>query len=103
MEATYRRSLAKAVSWRVFGSLATVLLVFLLTGRIEIALATGGLEFVSKVFIYFVHERIWDAVPWGLKGSRLEGSAGTDEEPLMRLKVASSGAGSTGLVDRQAL
>jgi len=59
------RSILKAVSWRILGSLATSLLVYLFTGKGGMALSVGALEFLGKIGIYFVHERIWDRVPLG--------------------------------------
>jgi adenylylsulfate kinase len=55
----------KAVSWRVMGTLSTTVLVFLFTREFTLALAVGGLEFVSKIVIYWVHERVWDQLRFG--------------------------------------
>ena len=62
---TNGRSVAKAVSWRVLGTLATAVLVFVFTGRVGVALTVGGLEFVAKIALFWVHERIWDRVKLG--------------------------------------
>jgi len=62
---THVRSVAKAVSWRVVGSLATATLVFLFTGRVALSLALGGVEFVTKVGLFWLHERAWDRVTFG--------------------------------------
>lgn len=59
------RSLSKAFSWRVLGSLATGSIVFLFTKNAGGAVAVGAVEFVFKIFLYFIHERIWDCVPFG--------------------------------------
>jgi len=62
---THARSIAKAISWRVLGTLATTLLVFIFTGRLGLSLAVGGLEFVSKIGLFWFHERLWDRTRFG--------------------------------------
>ncbi len=62
---TNGRSVAKAISWRILGTLATAVLVFIFTGRVVVALAVGTLEFFSKIALFWVHERIWDRVKIG--------------------------------------
>ncbi|MCM2279784.1 MAG: DUF2061 domain-containing protein [Oligoflexia bacterium] len=59
------RSLAKAVTWRVSGSVATAFLVYLATGAIHVALAIGGLEVIVKMGLYYVHERVWERIDLG--------------------------------------
>lgn len=64
---SHLRSILKAVSWRVSGTLATAIIVLLATGKWTVALFVGVLEFVSKIGIFFVHERIWDRITFGKK------------------------------------
>jgi uncharacterized membrane protein len=59
------RSLVKAVSYRILGSSATALIVFILTGRAGSSALAGVLDMVIKVAIYYVHERIWDRINFG--------------------------------------
>lgn len=59
------RSVAKAVSWRVIGTLDTLLISFLLTGEVAIAASIASIDFVTKMFLYFFHERIWNKINWG--------------------------------------
>jgi len=59
------RSVAKAASWRFLASLDTTLLAFLFTGSIGAALSIGGLEVITKLGLYYVHERAWARVHWG--------------------------------------
>ena len=61
------RSLVKAVSWRIIASIATIVLVFLATKNISISLGVGAVEIVTKFFLYYFHERIWNIVSWGKK------------------------------------
>lgn len=64
MESNYR-SLAKAVCYRVLGSCATALIVFILTGKLGLSLGTGALDMVVKIGLYYLHERIWERIPFG--------------------------------------
>ena len=60
------RSLVKAISWRVTGSLDTVLLSWLFTQSVNTALAIGLTEVITKTFLYYMHERIWSRVRLGI-------------------------------------
>lgn len=59
------RSIAKAVSWRVIGTLDTLLISYLLTGKVAIAASIASIDFVTKMFLYFFHERLWNKIGWG--------------------------------------
>lgn len=59
------RSLIKAVSWRLTGSVDTMIISLLITGRIKYALTISGVELFTKVGLYFVHERLWEKIPIG--------------------------------------
>lgn len=62
---THARSVMKAVSWRVAGTAATTGLVFAFTGRFALSLVVGGVEFVSKIGMFWLHERAWDRLRFG--------------------------------------
>ncbi|WP_022851595.1 adenylyl-sulfate kinase [Limisalsivibrio acetivorans] len=64
---TKKRSLIKAFSWRITATLVTATIVYIIFGRFELALLAGGLESVSKIFLYFFHERIWSRIGFGIK------------------------------------
>lgn len=61
------RSIAKALSWRVVGTLDTLLISYLLTGKIAIAASIATIDFLTKMVLYFFHERAWNLVHWGKK------------------------------------
>ena len=62
------RSLLKAVTWRVVATATTALIALGVTGEIAVALAIGGIEFVLKFVIYYLHERAWQMVPrWAVR------------------------------------
>jgi uncharacterized membrane protein len=59
MAEKHTRSLAKAISWRVVGTLDTVLISFLLTGEATVAVSIGVVELFTKIALYYLHERAW--------------------------------------------
>lgn len=59
------RSVAKAISWRIIGTLDTLLVSYLLTGKVVLAASIASVDFITKMFLYFFHERIWNKVGWG--------------------------------------
>jgi uncharacterized membrane protein len=61
------RSLAKAISWRVTGSLDTIMLAWFFTSEISVALSIGLTEVVTKVVLYYFHERAWTRISLGKK------------------------------------
>ena len=60
-----KRSLAKTISWRIVGTADTVIISWLLTGALTLALSIGAIELVSKMILYFFHERTWNQIKWG--------------------------------------
>ena len=63
----HRRSLLKAISWRVLGSVDTFLLGWLFTGSPAMAGAIASTEVITKIVLYYAHERAWSAVKWGTR------------------------------------
>ena len=59
------RSFAKAVSWRTVGTIDTFIISFFVTGKISLAGTIAAVEVVTKILIYYLHERVWAAIPWG--------------------------------------
>jgi uncharacterized membrane protein len=59
MTESHFRSIIKGVSWRVVGTIDTIILSFILTGHIKTALKIGFTEVITKVVLYYLHERVW--------------------------------------------
>ena len=59
-----RKSLLKSISWRVLGTLDTIVISWILTGELTLALSIGSVEVFSKLILYFGHERLWNLVKW---------------------------------------
>lgn len=60
-----RRSLIKTILWRFIGTIDTIVISWLITGKLNVAFSIGSIELVSKMILYFLHERIWDKIEWG--------------------------------------
>lgn len=56
---SYKRHIAKTVSWRIIGTLDTMILSGIITGSWITGLAIGSVEVVTKMVLYFLHERAW--------------------------------------------
>lgn len=59
------RSILKAVTYRITGTVATAAIAFGVTGELSTALAIGSIEPLVKIVVYYVHERAWQRVPRG--------------------------------------
>ena len=59
------RSIAKALTWRAIGSLATFVIAYLITASVAIAVSLVTAELLLKFVIYYFHERLWSRVTWG--------------------------------------
>ncbi|SCW72621.1 Uncharacterized membrane protein [Sphingobium faniae] len=60
------RSLVKAISWRTLGSIDTFILGLLFTQNVKAAGAIASTEVVTKILLYYFHERAWAQIDWGL-------------------------------------
>jgi uncharacterized membrane protein len=56
---TVKRHLLKTITWRVVGTIDTMLLSGFITGSWETGLTIGGVEVITKMILYFFHERVW--------------------------------------------
>ena len=56
---SYKRHIAKTISWRIIGTIDTMILSALVTGSWELGLTIGSVEVFTKMVLYFLHERAW--------------------------------------------
>ena len=61
------RHIAKALTWRTVGTMDTMLLAWLITGNPLAGLKIGMFELITKTLLYYLHERAWYKVNYGLK------------------------------------
>lgn len=53
------KSLLKAFSWRIVGTIDTMVISYFITGKMTVALSIGSIEVLSKTILYYFHERLW--------------------------------------------
>lgn len=58
------RSAVKAISWRIIGTLDTMIISWVITGQLAMAISIGSIEVVTKMILYYGHERIWNHIKW---------------------------------------
>jgi uncharacterized membrane protein len=56
---SYKRHIAKTISWRLIGTLDTIILSWIITGNFKLGMAIGGVEVITKMVLYYFHERAW--------------------------------------------
>jgi len=78
----HARSVAKAITWRLTGSIDTFVLSLLITGNIKIAGSISLVEVVTKILLFYSHERAWALIAWGKSAVSVSGArqspVGTD-------------------------
>lgn len=74
---SHPRSLVKAISWRATGSLDTFGVSWLVTGNATYASSIAVTEVVTKIVLYYAHERVWGRIGWGAgKGAGVDNPGG---------------------------
>ena len=58
------RSIVKAISWRMIGTVDTMVIAWFITGELTMAISIGSIEVVTKMLLYYGHERIWNFIKW---------------------------------------
>ena len=64
---SHKRSIAKAVSWRIFASLVTVIVVYIFTRELILSAGVGLVDAMIKILGYYIHERLWGTIRFGRK------------------------------------
>lgn len=73
-----KRHLLKSVTWRILGTLDTMLLAWLITGNPMMGLKIGLTEVATKMTLYFLHEKVWHRIRYGLENSNEHLKHGTE-------------------------
>ena len=60
------RSVAKAISWRTVGTLDTIIVSYFVTGNLVMAASIGTIEVITKMILYYFHERAWNKLKFGI-------------------------------------
>jgi uncharacterized membrane protein len=53
------KSFIKSISWRIVGTMDTILISFFITGKLTMAFSIGSIEVITKTILYYFHERLW--------------------------------------------
>jgi uncharacterized membrane protein len=67
MKVTKTRSFVKALSYRIWGTLSSVAVAYVITKNASLSITIAFWETVVKIFIYYAHERGWNYIQWGRK------------------------------------
>ncbi len=59
------RSIVKALSWRIAGTIDTMVISWIITRRLTFALTIGVVEVFTKMILYYLHERVWNKLEFG--------------------------------------
>ncbi|MDD5159501.1 MAG: DUF2061 domain-containing protein [Sulfuricurvum sp.] len=65
MQEKHYRSIIKAISWRTVGTIDTMVVSFFVTGNLVMAISIGSVEVVTKMVLYYFHERAWNKTNFG--------------------------------------
>jgi uncharacterized membrane protein len=74
----HHRSFLKGVTWRATGSIDTTMISWFVTGKSSSAFKIGGVEVITKISLFYLHERIWAQIPWGIEHIEYSPIAATD-------------------------
>jgi uncharacterized membrane protein len=53
------KSIMKSISWRIVGTIDTMLISYFITGKVTVAVSIGSIEVFTKTILYYFHERLW--------------------------------------------
>jgi uncharacterized membrane protein len=69
MHESHTRSILKGITWRIIASVTTMTVVYVVTGDLALMASVGAVDILAKVFFYYIHERTWGRVKWGVLGT----------------------------------
>jgi len=66
-----KRHILKTITWRILGTIDTIILSWIITGSWKLGLSIGGVEVITKMILYYLHERAWYRFSdFGLKNNK---------------------------------
>jgi len=65
-QVSVKRHILKTITWRIVGTIDTMILGWLISGDLKIGLTIGSFEVVTKMILYFLHERAWYKFNFGI-------------------------------------
>lgn len=64
---THKRSIVKAITWRIIAVIITTVVAYLFTKKPVLSIGIGSLDSIIKLFSYYFHERAWNKSKFGLE------------------------------------
>jgi len=77
-----KRSLVKTLTWRTIATTDTIVIARIITGSWTIGLGIASIEVVTKMLLYYLHERGWASLDWGLEDVDVEVEGLADHHPV---------------------
>ena len=66
-----KRHILKTITWRILGTIDTIILSWIITGSWKLGISIGGVEVITKMILYYLHERAWYRFSdFGLKNNK---------------------------------
>ena len=72
MEDKRSRSILKGFTWRLIATIDTFIISWLITGKVKFALSISGIEVITKLLLYYFHERTWNKIKFGKREAPIE-------------------------------
>jgi uncharacterized membrane protein len=63
---THKRSIVKTISFRIIATIITFIVVWIFTKDAYISTGVTVLENLIKMIAYYIHERAWIKISWGI-------------------------------------
>ena len=60
------RHILKTITWRLIGTLDTMIVAWIVSGDPLLGLSIGGIEVFTKMILYYIHERAWYKSKFGI-------------------------------------
>ena len=64
---SHKRHVMKTVTWRLVGTIDTILIGWIISGNPLIGLKIGSVEIITKMILYYLHERVWYRTNFGVR------------------------------------
>jgi len=64
---SHKRHVMKTVTWRLVGTIDTILIGWIISGNPLIGLKIGSVEIITKMVLYYIHERVWYKSKFGVR------------------------------------
>jgi len=64
---SHKRHILKTITWRLVGTIDTIILSWIISGDPFIGLSIGGAELATKMVLYYLHERAWYNIDFGIE------------------------------------